>query len=153
MWLCVGGGLGEGTVLQPGFWRFAQHSPHFQSLHPLPICNWHPSSCCAGVESQSGYVCYVLRPCGSFKQSLLKVQQLLPCPKPTGFYNQKLWGFISLVMEPWAVQSGLGLGSLTPKFSPPISIHHMPMWDHPFHYHSRPLSALHCICSPLRPSR
>ena len=35
-WLCVGGGkVGEGTVLLPGFLRLAQHTPCFQSLHPL----------------------------------------------------------------------------------------------------------------------
>ena len=42
--LC-GGGLGEGTILLPGFLRFARHLPCFQSLHPIPVCNWHPSSC------------------------------------------------------------------------------------------------------------
>ena len=29
------------------------------------------------------------------------------------------------VLEPWAVQSGLGLGSLAPKVSLPICIHRM----------------------------
>ena len=41
-------------------------------------------------------------------------------PTPTGFYVQKLWGFIFLVLEPWAVWPGLGLGSLAPDF-----IHYM----------------------------
>ena len=40
-------------------------------------------------------------------------------PTPTGFYSQKLWGFIFLALEPWAVQSSLGLGSVTPNFYPP----------------------------------
>ena len=47
---------------------------------------------------------------------------------PTGFYSQKLWGFIFLVLESWAVCSGLGLGLLAPKVSLPIFIHHMWMW-------------------------
>ena len=38
-------------------------------------------------------------------------------PTPTGFYSQKLWGSIFLVLEPWAVQAGLGQGSLAPKVS------------------------------------
>ena len=54
--LC-GGGLREETVPLPGFWRFAWHLPHFQSLHLLSICDWCPSSCCPGVESQSEWVC------------------------------------------------------------------------------------------------
>ena len=45
-------------------------------------------------------------------------------PTLTGFYNQKLWGFIFLVLEPWAVWSGLGLGSLAPKVSFLIFIRH-----------------------------
>ena len=36
---------------------------------------------------------------------------------PTGFYSQKLWGFISPALEPWAVWSDLGLGSLNPQVS------------------------------------
>ena len=41
-------------------------------------------------------------------------------PTPTGFYSQKLWRFIFLVLEPRAVWSGLGLGSLASKVSLPI---------------------------------
>ena len=48
---------------------------------------------------------------------------------PSGFYSQKLWGFIFLALEPWAVQSVLGLGSLVPKVSLPIFIYHTWMWD------------------------
>ena len=44
LWLCVGGGFGEGTVPLPGLWRFSWHSPSFQSLHPLMVyaCYWIP---------------------------------------------------------------------------------------------------------------
>ena len=50
----------------------------------------------------------------------------------TGFYSQKLWGFISPVLKPWAMWSGLGLGLRPPKVSLPIFIPHSWMWDHLF---------------------
>ena len=43
---------------------------------------------------------------------------------PTGLYNQNLGGSISPALEPWAVQSGLGLGLLAPQVSFPICICH-----------------------------
>ena len=47
-------------------------------------------------------------------------------PTSTSFYSQKLWGFISLALEPWVAEwSGLGLGLLTPQGSLLIFIHHM----------------------------
>ena len=61
-------------------------------------------------------------------------------PTPTGFYSQKLWGLIFLVLEPWAGWSGLGLGSLAPEVSLPIFSHHTWMWGCPSHI-SVPLSA------------
>ena len=45
-------------------------------------------------------------------------------PTPIGFYSQKLWGFFFPVLEPWAVQSDLGLGSLAPKVSLLIFIYY-----------------------------
>ena len=33
---CGGVGLREETMLLPGFWRFAQYSPHFQSFTHFP---------------------------------------------------------------------------------------------------------------------
>ena len=60
-------------------------------------------------------------------------------PNPTVFYSQKLWGFIFLVLEPWAVWSGLGLGLLASQVSFPVFIHHMWTWDHLFHWLPPPL--------------
>ena len=54
---------------------------------------------------------------------------------PNGFYSQKLWGFIFPALELWAMWSGLGLGSLTPKVYFLIFIHHTWVWDHQFHHH------------------
>ena len=53
-------------------------------------------------------------------------------PTPTGFYSQKLWGLNFLVLEPWALWSGVGLGSLASERSVLIFIYHTWMWDHPF---------------------
>ena len=151
LWLCVGGGFGDGTVPLPGFWRFARQLPHFQSLHPFPVCNWHPPSCCSSAESQSGFV-NVLRLCRPFKHSLLKIQQFLSLPQPLLVFTTRIYGDLPylLVLELWAVLCGLGLGSLAPKVSLLIFIHHMWMWNH-----------LYCCClsvpcsifSPLCPAR
>ena len=54
---------------------------------------------------------------------------------PTGFYSQKLREFIFLTLEPWTVQSGLGLESLAPKGCLLIFIHHMWMWGCPCQFH------------------
>ena len=43
----------------------------------------------------------------------------------TDFYRQKLWGLTFPVLQPWALPSGLGWGSLTPKVSLLTLIKHM----------------------------
>ena len=86
----------------PGFWKFAQHSPLSQSLHPLPVYNLHLSSCCSGGQSQSGYVCPHSNLCGPFKLNLLKnpAFSFTASTFPFVFYTQKLLGFIVPVLEP-----------------------------------------------------
>ena len=56
-------------------------------------------------------------------------------PTPTGFYSQKLWGFIFPMLEPWTAWSVLGLGLRAPKEYLLIFIHDTWMWDHPFWQH------------------
>ena len=134
---CVRGGLKEGS---PGFWVFTWH--HFQSLHPLPVCNWRPSSCFPGV-SQSGWVCICLKTVWALSVNFPENPEASSAaPTPTGFYSQKLWGFIFPALEPWTVRSGLGLGSLAPKVSLLIFIHHTSMWDHPCQF----CHCHHCCC-------
>ena len=68
--------------------------PHFQSLHPLPASNWHPSSCCLGAEFQWGLLCMSPE---SVKGHLRRVSEscsFFHCPNPHCFYSHKLWGFI-----------------------------------------------------------
>ena len=114
--LCVGWGLGEGAILLLGFWRFAQHLPCSQSLYPLPACYWHPSSCCPGGKSQHGWVCIHSKSIQTLSMDYPENPAVSPAaPTPTGFYSQKLWGFIFPALELWALQSGLGLGSQASK--------------------------------------
>ena len=101
LWLYVGGGLVEGTLLVPGFWRFAQHLPHFQSLYPLPLCDLCPSSCCPFGESQSGWVCVCSKTVWALEvESTENPEVSSTAPTPTDFYSQKLWEFMFLVLEP-----------------------------------------------------
>ena len=118
LWLCVGGGLGERTMLLPGFLALT-----FFLVTPLIGGNWCPSSYCPGAESQRGWVF-------GRSKAMWTLQVEYPenpavssaAPTPPGFYSRKLWGFIFLALEPWTAQSGLGLGSLTLKVSLPIFI-------------------------------
>ena len=70
----------EGTVLLPGFWKFAQHFPVISPTSP----------CAAGallsvarvvVPRMGGFV-YILEPCGPFKWALLRDPQFLLLAQP-----------------------------------------------------------------------
>ena len=77
------GRVGEATV---------QLSPlllHFQSLHPFPVYNWHPFSCCPGSCSHSGKGCVHSRTMGPFQWIFLRDQQLLPPPQPPLFFTAR----------------------------------------------------------------
>ena len=76
------------------------------------------------LNSRVGGYAYVLRPCRPFKRSFLKIQSFFHHPTPTDCYSWKSWRRIFPALEPWAVWSGLGLGSpapkvLSPDFYPP----------------------------------
>ena len=116
LWLCVAGRLGEGTVPLPGFWRFAWPSPCFQLLHPLPVCDWHPSSSCPDADSQSGWGCVVLSLCGLLKWSVLKIQQFLPLPQtPLVFTARSYRDLSSWPWNPW--RCSLAWDRLLPRYS------------------------------------
>ena len=87
LWLHVWGGVKEGKMpLLPDSWGLAWHLPHFQSLHPLPICDCCPSSCCPDCPRVGGFV-YV--PGSPAKSAVLSATLT-----PTGFYSQKIRSFI-----------------------------------------------------------
>ena len=75
MCVCVAGGSERGTV------HLAQLSPHVQSLHPFPVNDWWPSSCCPSGGSRSGWICEHSRTMGSFKLTFLRKQQFLLLPQ------------------------------------------------------------------------
>ena len=86
---------------------------------------------------------YVLRLCGPFKQSFLKVPQFFCHPNPHWFLQPEVTG----IYLP-SVGTGLGLGSLAPKVSLLIFTHHTWMWHCPCPICSH-LSVPHLISSPL----
>ena len=104
--LC-GGVVEERTVsLLADFWGISWLSPYFQSLHPLPVCDWCLSSCCPGCGSQVRWVCMCW--------ALLKKQQFFPPPQaPLGLHPEVMR--LSLCH---ATLSGLGLGLLAYRVSP-----------------------------------
>ena len=103
------------------------------ALHFLPICHWCPSSCCHVAESQSGWVCVSPKSiAGHLRGVFWEPHNFFCCSNPTGFYSQKLWELMFLVLKPWARWSGLGLGSFAPRVSLPFFNYHMWIWDHPF---------------------
>lgn len=127
----------------PGFWRFAQHLPCFQALHPLSVCNWRPSSCCPGGEFPTGRL-HVLSPCRPFKPSLLKIQQFLLPPQPPLVFTARCYGDLSSWCWNPRLRYGLAQGLLARKVSLPIFIHHR-WWDCPF---AAPASLPRCIFLP-----
>ena len=68
---------------------------------------------------------------GPFKSKCQGVQQLLSSTAsiPTGFYSQKLWRLIFLVLKPWVGGPGVTLGPLTPDISLLIFICHTWLWN------------------------
>ena len=144
LWFYVGEGLGEGTVPLPGFWRFAQHS-----------------SCATGTLPA---LVLVLNPRGGGSEEVITPKLALEAespenlvissvvPNPTGFYSQKLRGFIFLALEPWAVWSDLGLCGLTWGWDPLLPRY--PSWFLSTTWkcgtaHSAASASPHCISSPL----
>ena len=119
----------------------------FLVFHPLPIYNWYPSS---WIPELSGL--YMIYDVHTLKRNFLKIRQFhlqtgeTVSPTHTGFLNQKLWMFIFVALEPWAVQSGLGLGLFTSKVSLWSFIHHTWMWHCPLHCCS--LSMPCCVSVP-----
>ena len=79
----VGGrGVGEETMVLPGYCSLARHLPHFQSLHPSPYATSTPLAAAPVVVPRVGRLAYVLELCGPFKWILLKDQQFILLPQP-----------------------------------------------------------------------
>ena len=100
------------------FWGFPGSHPISSHFTHFPYVIGAPPAAVMVVFPRVGGFAYIL---GSPEK--LAISSAVPTP--TDFYSQKLWGFIFPVLEPWTVWSGLGLGSLAPKVSLLIFIHHM----------------------------
>ena len=93
--------------------------PHFQSLHPLPVCDWHPSSCYPACGFKGEWVC-------------ICTSSFFHCPNSHWVYSQNLCSFIfpdtgTLGFRVWP-EAGLTCSQGVPL----ISIHHTRMWGCPF---------------------
>ena len=84
LWCCMSGGVPEGTV------PLALHSAGFQSLPSLPISKLGPS----GADPWVGGLVYVLGPCGSFQQTLLRGWEFLLLPQTPQMFSVR--GFEAL---------------------------------------------------------
>ena len=104
--LC-GGGVREGTM------PLAQHSPHFQSLPPLPTSKLGP-----GADSWVGGFVYILGPCGSLQGTLLGGWEFLPLPQPPQVFSVRGLRLYFPTLEPWV--EGL---SRSPVVPPGLSAH------------------------------
>ena len=70
-----------------------------------------------GPGPQSSHVPWLgIKPAALWFAGQRSVHWAIPARAPTGFYSQKLWGFIFLALEPWAGWSVLGLWSLLPRY-------------------------------------
>ena len=63
---------------------------HFQSFHPFPIWNWHPSSCSPGGGSQSGRFGFVLGLLGPLNGLSQGTSSFFCCLNPHWFLQSEI---------------------------------------------------------------
>ena len=115
--LC-GGGVGEGTVLLPGFWRLAWHCPHFQSFHLLPIVTSTPLAVALVVVPRVGGFAYVLGVWEPFKWTVLRDWQFILLPHPPLFFIARNYkGLFSQRQNPGLHSLAWGWDCLLPRHS------------------------------------
>ena len=95
----------------------AHFLPHFQSLPPFPICDWHLSSCYPGAEFQNVGFAYFQDCVGPLNGLSGEIGSFFHCPNPHWFLQPEVLRHYFPVTEPWATQSGVGLGLLAPQQS------------------------------------
>ena len=104
LWLCVGWeGLERGwcyCLASGGLPR--THTISSQFTHSLYVTGTLPAVALV-VNPRVGWFTYVLRLCGPFKQSLLKIWQFLPLPKPLLDFTASSYQHLSF----WHWNSGL----------------------------------------------
>ena len=131
----------------------------FLVTSPLPVYNWHPSSCPSGC-SQSRWVYIHSRARRPFKPPLPKDQQFIPLPQPPPVFTASSYESSSF----WCWNPGLcglaGAGIAHSQGIHPNFINHMWMWDCPVppvislplpHYHHTMSSQPQIPSPPLLP--
>ena len=136
LWLCVGEGSEEvqwllsavlsGRTLSPSCRPHARHFSSSLYVSGAAQAAFTPHWSSGGVNP-SKFVCW------PFKRNFLELQKLPSSSDsiPAGFYSQKLWVLLFLALEPWAGDSGVGLGPSNSSggTSLPIFIHYTWVWD------------------------
>ena len=82
LWLCVGPVLGEAIVPYVA-------SGGLPGNHPIPS---HPSSCCPGVEPQSGWVCVHSSTMQAFEAESPESPAVAPMPQTHRFLQPEVMG-------------------------------------------------------------
>ena len=102
-----------------------RHSPWCWAVKFLPACLWCLSSCCPSAGAQTKWV--QVSPCVvPFKE--VPGPPSLSASTPTGFYSQKLWGFLFVYWNP-------GLGGLVWGWKPSLLRGDLCSWDIPPNFH------------------
>ena len=125
LWLWVGGGVREGTVLLHGFWVLPGTCPISSQFTHSPCMTGAFPGVTLVLNPRVGGFVYVLKPCGPFKWHLLKIRQFLPLPQPLLVFTVRSYGDLS--SQYWNPgQCGLAWGweLLAPKVFLLIFIHH-----------------------------
>ena len=111
-------------MMLPGFCRFAQHLPHFQSHHHFLYTTGALLAVALVAVPRMGGFAYVLSLCGPFQQTLLKNQQfVLPPQNPLVFtarsYGALFCGTGTLGYMVWPRARITHSQGIPPSFYPP----------------------------------
>ena len=118
MALYVGEGLGREQYHFLGSRPVSSHFPYFLYMISTLL------AAALVLNPRVGGFAYILGPRGSFVQILMRDWSFLPLPQIPLICIARIYEALFLVLETWAMQSGLGLGWLALQVSLPVFIYH-----------------------------